>query len=49
MSKALIFEENETLDEYDNINYIKKTNGMKNYIKRLSDNIIETIYVFKRK
>ena len=44
-----IFEEPETLEEYDNVNYIKNNNGTRKLISKLKDNIIENLYIFKRK
>ena len=43
-----IFEEEETIKEYDKINFIRNKNGKtKNKIK-LDDNIIEKLYIFKK-
>ena len=39
-----IFEEDETLNEFENIIYIKKENGTKRYRTKLAKNIIENIF-----
>ena len=49
MDKNEIFEEPETLEEYEKVNYIKNKNGTRKIISKLRDNIIEDLYIFKKK
>ena len=44
-----IFEEPETLEEFEKVNYIKNKNGTRKIISKLRDNIIEDLYIFKKK
>lgn len=43
-----VFEEKETFNEYDSINYIKK-NGKIKYVSKLPNNVIDNLYLIKRK
>ena len=43
------YEERETLIEYDKLNYIKNKNGTRKLVIKLKDNIIDKLYVFKKK
>ena len=43
-----IFEEEETLNEYENINYVKKPNGTKKFKASLSNNLINKLYLLKK-
>ena len=43
-----IFEEEETLNEYEKINYVKKPNETKNFKASLSNNIINKLYLLKK-
>ena len=49
MNENEIFEEPETLEEYENVNYIKNKNETRKIIFKLRDNIIEDLYIFKKK
>ena len=44
-----IFEEFETLNEYDTVNYKNHKNNKISFIPKLDNNIIEDLYIFKRK
>ena len=44
-----IYEERETINEYDKLNYIKNKNGTRKIIPKLRDTIIEDLYIFKNK
>ena len=43
-----IFEEEETLNEYENINYVKKPNGTKKFKASLCNNLINKLYLLKK-
>ena len=42
------FEEEETIKEYDKINFIRNKNGKTKIKSKLDDNIIENIDIFKK-
>lgn len=43
-----IFEDLETLNEYDEINYTKYGKGKRRYVSKIPGNIIENLYLFKK-
>ena len=43
-----IFEEEETIKEYDKINFIRNKNGKTKIKSKLDGNIIEKLYIFKK-
>ena len=43
-----IFEEEETIKEYDKINFIRNKNGITKIKSKLDGNIIEKFYIFKK-
>ena len=44
-----LYEDNETLKEYDKMNYIRCGNGTRKLRIKLTNNIIEELYIFKKK
>ena len=44
-----LYEDNETLKEYDKMNYIRCANGTRKLRIKLTNNIIEDLYIFKKK
>ena len=44
-----LYEDNETLKEYDKMNYIRCANGTRKLRIKLTNNIIEDLYIFKNK
>ena len=43
-----LYEDNETLKEYDKMNYIRCANGTRKLRIKLTNNIIEDLYIFKK-
>ena len=44
-----LFEETDTIKDYEKLNYIKNKNGTKKIRYKLPDNIIDDLYIFKKK
>ena len=43
------FEEKETLIEFEKLNYVEKQNGKIKQISKIHNNIIDKLYLFKKK
>ncbi len=43
-----LYKDNETLKEYDKMNYIRCGNGIRKLRIKLTNNIIEELYIFKK-